>query len=389
MKYLDAYKDPHAARDLLSQIRRDATRPWVILEACGGQAHNLLRFGADRDLPQNLELIHGPGCPVSVTPAGFIDQALATAARPGTIIGAPGDLLRLPGARNRDTLHAAQARGADVRLIYTPLDVLALARKHPDREVVGLAVGFETTAPTAAAAVLEAERLGLDNLALLTSYFRLVPAIEAVLASLAGRVHAVLVPGPIGAVTGLQPFSALAERFRIPVVVTGPEPVDLLDGLARAVRRLEQGDCAVENQYTRAVRPDGNPHALASIGAVFEPAAAQWRGLGVVPESGLTLRPRFQRFDAAVRYPDPAAVPFGTSECRDGDVIAGRMKPPTCPAFGTRCTPTHALGASMVSAEGVCAAYYRFRRPSDDATSANSPGASSLTVLPTPAFPGR
>lgn len=386
MKYLDAYKDPHAARDLLSQIRRDATRPWVILEACGGQAHNLLRFGADRDLPQTLELIHGPGCPVSVTPAGFVDQALAIAARPGTIIGAPGDLLRVPGARNRDTLHAAQARGADVRLIYTPLDVLALARKQPDREVVGLAVGFETTAPTAAAAVLEAERLGLDNLALLISYFRLVPAIEAVLTSHPSRIHAVLVPGPLGAVMGLQPFSALAERFRIPVVVTGPEPVDLLDGLARAVRRLEQGDYAVENQYTRAVRPDGNPHAQVSIDAVFEPTAAHWRGLGVVPASGLTLRPRFRRFDAAVRYP-AAAGSFGASECRDGDVIAGRVKPSACPAFGTCCTATHALGASMVSAEGVCAAYYRFRRPANDAATA-SPAASSLTVLPAPAFPG-
>jgi hydrogenase expression/formation protein HypD len=387
MKYLDAYRDPHAARELLDEIRQAVTRPWVVLDVCGGQAHNLLRIGADRDLPEGLELVHGPGCPVSATPAGFVDRALALAARPGAIVGAPGELLRVPGARGHETLQAAQARGADVRVVYSPLDALALARKHPDREVIGLAVGFETTAPTAAAAVLEAERLGLDNLALLTSYLRLAPAVEALWAAPGNRARAVLAPGPVAAVTGLGPFAPLVERFGATVVVVGPGPVDLLDGLARAVRRLERGEPAVENQYARAVRPDGNPQAQATIAAVFEPTAARWRGLGLVAASGLTLRPHFHRFDASARYPeardDAPAVP--SSECGDGDVVAGRCAPAGCPAFGTRCTPAHPLGASMVAAEGTCAAYYRFRRPVDP-NATPSPG--TVPVLPEPAYPG-
>lgn len=388
MKYLDADKDPHAARDLLERIRRTATRPWVILEVCGGQAHNVLRLGADHDLPEEVELIHGPGCPVSATPAWFVDRALAMAARPGTIIAAPGDLLRVPGVLGRDTLQAAQARGADVRVVYSPLDVLALARKHPDRRVVGLAVGFETTAPTAAAAVLEAERLGLLNFALSTSYFRLAPAVEALLAVPGRRADAVLVSGPSAAVAGLRPFAPLAEKYGVPVIVIGPEAVDLLDGVARAVGQLEQGEAALENQYTRAVRPEGNPHALASIESVFEPTAAHWHGLGLIPDSGLQLRPRFRRFDASedVDNDTAAPVPLAASECRDGDVVAGRLSPPSCPAFGTRCTSAHPLGAAMVSAEGTCAAFYRFRRPPERLS---APSTTPVPVLAETVVPAR
>lgn len=386
MKYLDAYRDPRAALSLLDEIRQSATRRWTMLEACGGQAHNLVRFGTDRALPHGLELIHGPGCPVCATPPAAIDRALAIAARPGVIVGTPGDLLRVPGVLGQDTLQAAKTRGADVRVVYSPLDALALARKHPDREVVALAVGFETTAPAAAAAVLEAERLGLDNLALLTSYLRLAPALEAILSRPGCRAHAVLAPGPVCAVTGYREYEPLAERFRVPVIVTGPEPVDLLDAIAKAVRQLETGLHEVENQYTRAVRPDGNPHARSAIASVFEPADSVFRGLGRLPGSGLVLRERFRRFDAAARFPDSAAVIVApdTFECPDGEVLVGRMRPFECPAFGTRCTTEHPLGAAMVSAEGTCAAYYRYRRTPDDTPAATN----ALAVLQTPVVPG-
>jgi hydrogenase expression/formation protein HypD len=380
MKYLDTYRNPDKARGFVEEIRRSMTRPWTVLEVCGGQAQNLLRFGTDRALPQDLELIHGPGCPVSATPAGLVDRAIAVAARPGVVVCAPGDLLRAPGTRG-DTLQAAIGRGADVRPVYSPLDALGLARKHPDRRVVMLAVGFETTAPAAAAAILEAERLGLDNLSMLCAFFRLGAAVEAMVAAPGGRARAVLVAGPVCAVTGLRGYEPIAERFRVPVVVTGPEPADLLDALARAIRLLERGTYTVENQYARAVRPDGNPQARAAIDAVFAPAAAHWRGLGRLPNSGLALRAPYRRFDAAAVFPEAAAfAPSSTplSECLDGEVLSGRIKPFSCPLFGTLCAPDHPLGAAMISAEGTCAAYYRHRR-SPDGPSSPTP---ALTVMP-------
>lgn len=383
MKYLDAYRDPRAARTLLEEIRRTTTGPWAVLEVCGGQAHNLLRFGADRDLPDGLELLHGPGCPVCATPAEVVARASILAARPDVIVGTPGDLLRVPGGPDRDSLHAARVRGADVRVVYSPLDALALARKHPDREVVVLAVGFETTAPAAAAAVLEADRLGLENLSLLTAYFRLVPALGAILSSPTNRVRAVLAAGPVCAVTGYREYEPLAERFGVPIVVTGPEPLDLLDALVRAGRQLERGSHAVENQYARAVRPDGHPQSRATIGAVFEPSGASWRGLGWLPDSGLSLRERFRRFDAFARFPERTSSRVDVTECLDGEVLTGRLKPFDCPAFGTRCTPEHPLGAAMVSAEGTCAAYYRFRQ-----LPGHSPArADALTNLAAPVAP--
>ena len=382
MKYLDAYRDPRVARGLLDQIREAATRPWTVLEVCGGQAHNLVRFGTDRALPDGLELIHGPACPISITPSRAIDRVLSIAARPGVIVGAPGDLLRVPGTRGRETLLASRDSGADVREIYSPLDALALARKHPDREVIVLALGFETTAAAAAAAVLEAERLSLDNLAFLTSYYRLAPATEALLSAPDNRARAVLASGPVCAVTGFRDYEPIAARFRVPVVITGPEPVDLLDALARAIHLLERGSYAVENQYARAVKPDGNPHARAAVATVFEVADADWRGLGRLAASGLVLRDRFRRFDAAARFLEPLAPPLALTECRDADVLTGRLKPFHCSAFGTRCTPERPLGASMVSAEGTCAAYYRYRRSHVDARVAPALDIVSEAVIP-------
>jgi hydrogenase expression/formation protein HypD len=383
MKYLDAYRDPQTARALLEQIARSASRPWSLLEVCGGQAHNLVRFGIDRDLPPGLELVHGPACPVCALPAVTVDRAVAIAGRAGVIVAAPGDLLRVPGGRGRETLLEARGRGADVRAVYSPLDALALARKHPDREVVVITAGFETTAPAAAAAVVEAERLGLANLSLLCAFFRLAPAVASLLAAADDLGSAVLVAGPACAVTGLREFETLAERFRTPVIVTGPEPVDLLDAIARAVRQLEAGTYKVENQYDRAVRPDGNPQVRAAISAAFEPADASWRGLGMLPASGLILRERFRRFDASARYSEAARPPSAPADCPDADLISGRLKPLGCPAFGTRCTPEHPLGPFMVSAEGVCAAFHRYRRSPD-----HDPPSSTLSVIPASAVPG-
>ena len=385
MKYLDADRDPRAARALLDRLRESATRPWTVLELCGGQAQNLARLGADRGWPGRIEIVHGPGCPVSATPAPTIDRALALATRPGLIVCASADLLRVPGSVG--SLQEARDRGAEVRTVYSPLDALAMARKHPDRDVVMLAVGFETTAPAAAAAVLEADRLGLENLSLLTSFFRASVAVEAMLAGPGRRARAVLAPGPACAVTGFRDYEPIAERYRVPVVVTGPEPVDLLDALGRAVGRLEAGTYGVENQYARAVRPDGQPQALAAIAAVFAEADADWRGLGRLRGSGLALRDRFRRFDARARYPGPpesgARAPRpDADECLDGDVLAGRIKPGACPAFGVRCTPDRPLGAGMASPEGVCAAYHRHRRPQG-----NADAEPTTVVLPAPAVP--
>ncbi len=383
MKYLDTYRDPRAARALLDEIRASVTHPWTVLEVCGGQAQNLLRCGIDRDLPPGFELIHGPGCPSCATPSATIDRAIATAGRPGVIVAAAGDLLRMPGSRGHQSLLTARSDGADVRLVYSPLDALALARKHPDRQVVMVVSGFETTAPAATAALVEAERLGLDNLTLLCAFFRLAPAIEAILSAPGHRAQAVLAAGPVCAVTGYREYTPLAERFQVPVIVTGPEPVDLLDALARAVHQLERRSFQVENQYERAVRPDGNLQARAALDTVFEPADAEWRGLGVLPASGLALRERFRQFDARERFPDAAEPRAAASDCFEGEVLAGRLMPIVCPAFGTRCTPDHPLGASMASVEGTCAAYYRYRRQGDPSSSH-----STLTAIPTSAVPG-
>jgi hydrogenase expression/formation protein HypD len=360
VKYLDEYRSAGPARALLEQIRRTVTRPWTLMEVCGGQTHNLMKFGIDRALPAEIELVHGPGCPVCVTPLETLDRAMTIAARAGLIFATFGDMLRVPGSH--ENLLQVRSRGGDVRIVYSPLDAVSLARANPDRQVVFLAVGFETTAPTAAGAVLEADRQGLENFSLLVSHVRVPPAMEAILGSPGNRVQAFLAAGHVCTVMGYEEYHPIAERYRVPIVVTGFEPLDLLEGIWRAVQQLEHGRAEVENQYSRVVRPHGNPAARAAIETVFEVVDYPWRGIGPIPASGMALKPRYRRFDARERYPAAAAPALEPKECRSGEVLAGRLRPSECPAFGTHCDPEHPLGATMVSAEGACAAYFRYRR---------------------------
>lgn len=380
MKYLDDYRE-RAAEGLLERIRDTTTRSWTLMEACGA-AHHLLRFAIDRALPVGLELVHGPGCPVCAMPLEALERAVALAGEPGVIFCTSGDLLLVPGCHG--SLYDARERQGDVRVVYSPLDALALARKNPERTVIFFAVGFETTAPAAAAAVREADRLGLTNFVLLSAQVRMAPALAAVLEAPGRRAQAVLAAGHVGTVMGLREFERLAERHRVPVVVTGSEPVDLLEGILRAVVQLERGTHAVENQYERAVRPDGNPQARASIEAVFEPVDVAWRGLGRLPGYGLALRERYRQFDAAARFPDALPEHDPAAPCSPcGDVVSGRLRPCDCPSFAHRCTPDRPLGAPMASPEGPCAAYHRYRR---------KPGGPLLerplsNVVPTPFAP--
>jgi len=361
MKYLDEYRAAGPARALLEQIRRTVTKPWTLMEVCGGQTHNLMKFGIDRALPEQVELVHGPGCPVCVTPLETLDRAMAIAARAGLIFATFGDMLRVPGSH--ENLLQVRSRGGDVRIVYSPLDAVSLARANPDRQVVFLAVGFETTAPTAAGAVLEADRQGLDNISFLVSHVRVPPAMEAILGSPGNRVQAFLAAGHVCTIMGCEEYVPMAARYHVPIVVTGFEPVDLLEGIWRAVRQLENGRAEVENQYSRLVRPHGNPAARAAIETVFEVVDYPWRGIGPIPASGMALKARYRRFDARERYPATAQPALEPEECRSGEVLAGRLRPSQCLAFGTRCNPDHPLGATMVSAEGACAAYFRYRRP--------------------------
>jgi hydrogenase expression/formation protein HypD len=331
------------------------------MEVCGGQTHNLMKFGIDRALPEEVELVHGPGCPVCVTPLETLDRAMTIAASPGVIFATFGDMLRVPGSH--ENLFQVRARGGDVRIVYSPLDAVNLACSNSGRQVVFLAVGFETTAPTAAGAVLEADRRRLDNFSVLVSHVRVPPAMEAILGSPGNRVQAFLAAGHVCTVMGYEEYHALAARYHVPIVVTGFEPVDLLEGIWRAVRQLEHGKAEVENQYARVVRPGGNTAARAAIDTVFETVDYPWRGIGPIPASGMALKGRYRRFDARERFPDEGKPSLESAECRSGEVLAGRLKPSDCAAFGIRCSPEHPLGATMVSAEGACAAYYRYRRP--------------------------
>lgn len=360
MKYLDEYRDAATAKRLIELIRAKTTRPWTIMEVCGGQTHSLMKFGIDRALPDGIELVHGPGCPVCVTPLQTIDRALEIAARPEVLFTTFGDMLRVPGSH--ENLFHVRARGGDVRVVYSPLDAVRLARENPDREVVFLAVGFETTAPTAAAAVLQAEALGLNNFSLLVSHVRVPPAMEAILAAPGNRVQAFLAAGHVCTIMGLAEYPPIAHHYQVPIVVAGFEPVDLLDGILRAIAQLEEGRHEVENQYARSVRPEGNPAARRALERVFETIDYPWRGIGVIPSSGLKLQARYQSFDAEQRFPSSQPSSVESPDCRSGLVLAGRLKPDQCPMFGTVCTPDNPLGATMVSAEGACAAYYRYRK---------------------------
>jgi hydrogenase expression/formation protein HypD len=360
VKYVDEYRDAALARRLAQAIAGTVTRRWTLMEICGGQTHSLLRHGIDQMLPEDVTLLHGPGCPVCVTPAAVIDQAIAIAGAPGVTLCSFGDMLRVPG--DAGSLLSARARGGDVRMVYSPLDAVALAQARPDRQVVFLAVGFETTAPATAMAVLQAERAGLDNFSLLVSHVLVPPAIEALLSAPDARVQGFLAAGHVCTVMGTGEYEPIARRYRVPIVVTGFEPLDLLQGILSCLRQLEAGRAEVENEYGRSVRPGGNQPAQAAIRQVFAIEPRDWRGMGEIAASGLGLAPVYARFDARNRFGATDPAPPRASPCISGDILRGRRKPVACPAFGTSCTPEHPLGATMVSSEGACAAYYRYRR---------------------------
>jgi hydrogenase expression/formation protein HypD len=363
MKYLDEYRDPGLARLLLAEIARTASRRWTIMEICGGQTHSIMRNGIDQLLPDVIELVHGPGCPVCVTPLETIDRALAIASMQGVIFTSFGDMLRVPGSS--DDLFTVRSRGGDVRMVYSPLEALALARRHPDREVVFFAVGFETTAPANAMAVRQAAREGIGNFSVLCSQVMVPPAMRAILSSSDNRVQGFLAAGHVCAVTGYAEYEPICREFLVPVVPTGFEPVDLLAGILKTVELLEEGRAEVVNRYGRVVSREGNPLAQETLARVFEVADRQWRGIGMIARSGLQLRPEFSRFDASLRF-DVGHIRTGESPlCQSGLVLQGHLKPDACPVFGKECTPQHPLGATMVSSEGACSAYYRYHRNPD------------------------
>jgi len=360
MKYIDEFRDQKAARALSRELHRITTRPWNIMEVCGGQTHAILRFGIDRLLPPGVELLHGPGCPVCVTPVEKIDKAVAIARCPNVTLCSFGDMLRVPGSRS--SLARAKAEGADVRVVYSPLDALKLATRLRPREVVFFAVGFETTAPAHALAVYRAKEEGVTNFSLLVSHVLVPPAMTALLSDPERRVQAFLAAGHVCTVMGTDEYIPMAARFGVPIVVTGFEPVDILQGVHMAVAQLEAGRAEVEIQYSRSVHKDGNVPARRLIRAVFEVVPRHWRGMGEIPESGLALRPEYADYDAERKFDVVGVSAPEDPECKAGLVLAGRLKPPQCPEFGVRCTPEHPLGAPMVSSEGACAAYYNFGR---------------------------
>lgn len=360
MKHLDEYRDPVLARRLLSELRATATRPWTVMEVCGGQTHTIVRQGIDELLPCGVRMIHGPGCPVCVTPLEMVDKAIAIAARPEVIFTSYGDMLRVPGTA--DDLLGLKARGADVRVVYTPLDAVRVAAENPDREVVFFAVGFETTAPANAMAVLHAARTGVTNFSVLVSHVLVPPAIGAILDAPDNEVQAFLAAGHVCAVMGWTEYEPIAARYRVPIVVTGFEPLDLLEGILMAVRQLEDGRAEVENQYVRAVRRSGNAEARTAIRQVFRVTDRQWRGIGTIPASGLALTPEFACHDAELRFATGTITAREAPECIAGDILRGTRLPTDCDAYGRTCTPRNPLGAPMVSSEGTCAAFHNASR---------------------------
>jgi len=365
MRFVEEYRDAQSAQQMASAIRMIVTRPWTIMEICGGQTHAIMKFGIDALLPPQITLLHGPGCPVCVTPVELIDKAVELALRPEVIFCSFGDMLRVPGTRG--DLLSAKAAGGDVRIVYSPLDALQIAVKNPDREVVFFAVGFETTAPANAMAVYQAKRQGIRNFSMLVSHVLVPPAIEAILRSPTNRVQGFLAAGHVCTVTGYTEYEPIAKRYHVPIVVTGFEPLDILQGIYMCVKQLEEGRAEVENQYARSVRREGNRPAQELIREVFEVVPRKWRGIGEIPQSGLGLREPYREFDAERRFALSTGNVEEASECINGLILQGVKKPHECPAFGTRCTPENPLGATMVSSEGACAAYYKYRRPAQAA----------------------
>lgn len=360
MRFVTEFRDPALVRAVLAEIRRAVTRPWVVMEICGGQTHALVRSGLDRLLPPQIELVHGPGCPVCVTPLAVLDRAHAIARLPGVIFASYGDMLRVPGSGA--DLFAVRAAGGDVRVVTSPLDAVAIARANPDRQVVFFAIGFETTAPANAMSVVQARREGLANFSVLVSQVCVPGAMRAILSAPGNRVQAFLAAGHVCAVMGWREYPPLAREFKVPIVVTGFEPLDLARGLLLAVKQLEEGRAGVENAYPRAVSEGGNAAARAVMDTVFRLGDHAWRGIGVIPESGLHLRDEWAEFDAARRFDVVGLRPVEPPVCIAGEILQGRRRPVDCPAFDAPCTPEHPLGATMVSHEGACNAYHRYGR---------------------------
>jgi len=358
VKYLEEFRDPQVARLVLKQIGEITTRPWRIMEVCGGQTHALMKYGIQDLLPAEITLLHGPGCPVCVTPLEQIDRAIAIASRPDVIFTSFGDMLRVPGS-DKDLL-TVKAEGGDVRVVYSPLDAVRLAQENPDRQVVFFAIGFETTAPANAMAVKQASALGLDNFSVLVSQVLVPPAIEVILASPENRVQGFLAAGHVCTVMGFREYEPLAAKYRVPMVVTGFEPLDLVEGILMVISQLEAGRHEVENQYARSVRREGNVPAQNILQEIFQVVPRKWRGIGEIPASGLRLSPAYAAYDAEIKFNVGVIQTREPEVCISGEVLQGWKKPPDCPAFGTRCTPDTPLGATMVSAEGTCAAYYRY-----------------------------
>ncbi|MCL4530461.1 MAG: hydrogenase formation protein HypD [Chloroflexi bacterium] len=360
MKYVNEYRDAKLVRGVIDEICRTVTRPWTLMEICGGQTHAIVRHGLDLLLPAEIELVHGPGCPVCVTPLELIDKALAIASRPDVIFCSYGDMLRVPGSGS--DLFSVKAQGSDVRVVYSPLDAVKIAQENPDKQVVFFAIGFETTAPPNVMSVLQAQRLGLKNYSILVSHVRVPPAISAILSSPSNRVQGFLLAGHVCAVMGFHEYPSLAEKFKVPMVVTGFEPLDIAQGILQTVQLLEADKMEVGNAYSRAVTFEGNQPAQKTIQQVFMECDRKWRGIGMIPMSGWCLRPEFDEFNAEKRFDVKAITTNESPLCIAGQILQGLKKPHQCSAFGSVCTPEHPLGATMVSSEGACAAYYKYGR---------------------------
>ena len=360
MKFVSEYRDPKAAERLAAAIRQRVTRPWTIMEICGGQTHTIVKSGLEDLLPREITLVHGPGCPVCVTPIELIDKAVAIATRSEVIFCSFGDMLRVPGSSK--SLFDAKAEGADVRIVYSPIDALKVARSNPAKQVVFFAVGFETTAPANAMAAWQADHDGVENFSLLVSHVLVPPAMEALLSSDTCVVQGFLAAGHVCTIMGFDEYFPIASKYRVPIVVTGFEPLDILEGIHMTVNQLEEGRHEVENQYARAVKREGNRPAQTMIAEVFEIAPREWRGLGEIPSSGFQLRGRFRKHDANLRFPFSGVTAHESPECISGLILQGIKKPHDCPAFARKCTPENPLGAPMVSSEGACAAYYHYGR---------------------------
>jgi hydrogenase expression/formation protein HypD len=371
VKYVEEYRDPVAAQEYADAIHRTVTRPWKLMEICGGQTHSIVKYGIDELLPKQVELVHGPGCPVCVTPLELIDKALQIAAQPNVIFCSFGDMLRVPGSAG--DLFSVKASGGDVRIVYSPTDAVQIAIQNPDKQVVFFAVGFETTAPANAMSVFLAKQMGLKNYSVLVSHVLVPPAMEVILGSSDNHVQGFLAAGHVCTVMGYEEYEPIAKKYKVPIVVTGFEPLDLLQGIYMCVSQLEEGRYEVENQYARAVRKEGNVPAQQLVAKVFRVVHRKWRGIGEIAQSGLGLAPQFAEFDAETRFGVSGYTAEEDPECISGLVMQGAKKPEDCTAYGKRCTPDHPLGAPMVSSEGACAAYYRYRRlRSDDLVNVGS-----------------